>query len=509
MTRPATMADPLRLLGPLLVASALLGHRAASAEDFAFEREGVLGTSMEVHVRAESLQQAERVEARVVAEVERLAAILNNHDPESEFRRWQAPGGPRQVSPELLEVMRQAEHWQQLSGGAFHPAVQSLSLLWADCARESRMPTDEEIEEARAAVARPLWRLDPVAGTAGKLSDAPLTLDAIAKGAIIDRAVAAGMGGEGDGVAGLMVNIGGDLLARGEPSPTVGIADPRDDSETSRPLCRIVARDLAVATSGGHRRGFVIAGRRYSHLIDPRTGRPASAVLSATAVAPRAADADALATILALSPAVEGIRLADSLPGVECLIVTAGGDVARSRGWADLEVPGSSIADAPPADPAGFELLVTFELRRPPAGRSFRRPYVAIWVEDESGSPVRTLALWARAGGSGDRWLPELRRWYRGDRLRTPAHPTGLAATISRATRPSGEYQVIWDRTDDRGRPLPDGRYTLFLEAARERGTYQLIRRPLAIGAEPFAAALPGNEEIASASIAYRRRRAR
>ena len=95
-------------------------------------------------------------------------------------------------------------------------------------------------------------------------------------------------------------------------------------------------KDRAVATSGQKHRGYRVEGRWYSHILDPRTGEPASAVLAATVIAARSADADALATILNVLPPAEGLRLADALPGVACLIVDAAGRLPSQRRLATL-----------------------------------------------------------------------------------------------------------------------------------------------------------------------------
>jgi len=133
--------------------------------------------------------------------------------------------------------------------------------------------------------------------TAERLSDGPLSLNAIAKGEIVERACAAALV-PGRGVRGLLLNVGGDLRVCGELLRTLGIACPRADSESSEPIAVIAVQDRAVATSGSSQRGFRIHDRWYSHIFDPRTGIPADRVASATVIAPRSADADALATIV-------------------------------------------------------------------------------------------------------------------------------------------------------------------------------------------------------------------
>jgi len=80
---------------------------------------------------------------------------------------------------------------------------------------------------------------------------------------------------------------------------------------------------------------------------------------------------------------------------------------------------------------------------------------------------------------------------------------------MSRPTRPPGKYRVVWDGKDDQGKPVPTGKYTVLIDAAREHGTYQNLRREVTIGGEPFRHELPGDVEIKAASIEYRRKNAR
>jgi thiamine biosynthesis lipoprotein ApbE len=498
---------------------------AARAEDFAFFHENVLGTSCELRVRADSEEAARRAEAMVLGQVDRLAAIFSGYDAASEFRRWQAvTGRPVRVSSELFEVLRASDDWRIRSGGAFDPRVEALSALWADSARHDRLPSAGETTAARALMSPPAWRLDGLAGTAEHLSACPLSLSAIAKGYIVERASEAALAeGRSRGVLGLLLNIGGDLRVCGDWTRTIGLAQPRGDSESTGPLLQIAVRARSVATSGSAQRGFDIQGRHYSHLFDPRSGLPAETTRAATVIAPSGTDADALATIFNVLAPAESLRLADSLPDVACLIVASDGQVIRNDRWpryetrreADVAIALAQKQEQEKEKPAGprpawnpdFDLLVSFEINRPggDSGR-YRRPYVAIWVEDADGFPVRTLLLWVQAGGPGPRWIPELRRWYRGDQARRLVEDTSLVDTIARPTRLPGKYQVIWDGRDDSGRRVGAGAYTVAIEAAREHGTYQIIRQPVTLASDPFVEELKGNVEIKSATIAYRRK---
>ncbi len=509
-----------RLFCLALTAAALAappGPRPVRADEFTFEHEHVLGTSMELRVAADSRAAAEGAEARVLAEIERLAKVFSTYDPDSEFSRWQArPAGPEPVSPELLAVLTASDRWRLATDGTFDPRVEALSRAWGLAARADRVPTREELAAARAAFAAPAWRLDPAAGTAERLGEAPLTLNAIAKGFIVDHACAAALDPE-RGVRGVMVCIGGDLRVVGDLSRRIGVADPRHDSETTEPLAHVELRGLALASSGGYQRKLTIGGQTYSHILDPRTGQPAGGVIASTVIAPRTVDADALATAFSVLPVEASLRLAATLPDVGCLLVTPDGRVHRGGDWRRHEVARPRLValrrfvpDDPPAGTwqAAVELLVKFEVNRPEGAnaRGLRRPYVAVWIEDGDGLPVRTLVLWFQNDGKGQRWLPDLRRWYRQDQVRKLAGDANVVETVARATRPPGRYEVIWDGKDDEGQPVDAGSYTLMIEAAREHGTYQLIKTPIVVGPKPFAQDLKGNVEIKGGTVELRRR---
>ena len=529
----------------VILAGLFLAHEpfsgAIASEGFSFYHENVLGTSLELRVRADNAEAARQAERRVLTEIDRLALIFSGYDPSSEFSRWQAaPPTPARISAELYDVLVASDYWRTRSEGAFDPRVEVLSRLWANCAQLGRLPTRDETTAAMNLLTRPAWRLDPLAHTAERLSDCPLSLNGIAKGFIVERACDAAFQ-PSSGVRAVLLNVGGDLRVRGPASHTIGIVAPWADSESSDPWLLIEVKDRSVATSGKSQRGFQINNRWHSHVFDPRTARPVERVIGVTVVAQRGADADALAKICGVLAPEESLRLVNSLPGVDCVIITADRQVARSTGWHKIEqsrpvplamaqeqdaarTPQATAGPAKSAEhgksepkaaprPAWnkqFELIVNFEINHPEVEKGrYRRPYVAVWVEDSEGKSVRTLALWVSMGGSGPfQWLPDLKRWYKSEEERKLAEKKDIFFTIARPTRLPGKYKLIWDGKDNHGKQLAGGDYTIFVEAAREHGTYQSIRQNVSLSDQPFRRDLKGNVEIRSASIEYRRKAA-
>jgi len=267
-----------------------LRQGAGAPRAFIFSYDHVLGTSLELQVRARSKRSAKHAEAEVLIEIDRLENILSGWSTNSEFARWRSSQREEvQVSPDLAEVLRRAEEWRAITGGAFDPALRS-----------------------------------------------GISLDAIAKGYIV--AMAAALGAEVDGVSDILLNIGGDVQHFGALPMVIGVADPFAPAENAPPIGAVRLENAALATSGGYRRGFMMNGRQVSHIVDPRTGEPVDHIASASVFASDCATADALSTAFSVMQPAESIALADSLPGVGCMLVGNDGTITTNSAWMDRAV---------------------------------------------------------------------------------------------------------------------------------------------------------------------------
>lgn len=496
---------------PLVVAILAATCAAAFAwttrsKPYTFHYDNVLGTSMDLTVVAASDQAAHVAEGAALDQIDRDAKILSAYDPSSEFSRWfRTHDEPVPVSPELFEVLGLFDRWRDRTAGALDASAEQVARVWRAAAASGRLPSDAELAAAVADVRQRHWRLDAATRTATHLSSASLVLNSFTKSYIVDRAARAALAS--GPIRAAVVNIGGDLVARGDWTEDVGVTDPLDNADNGAPMARLAVRNRAVATSGGYRRGFDIAGRHYSHIVDPRTGRPAGHVLSATVVADVAADAGALATALCVLTPEQSAALAAQVPGAEFLIVLADGREVASSGWRALAAPvaaharvRSPIATVYAAEQTwnpSFELGITLDLARPDARA--RRPYVAVWIEDKDRFPLRMLALWSES----PRYLNELRAWTRADRLRAMAEGTRSGGSFSSATRAPGRYTLTWDGKDQQGKPVKPGTYTVFIEVVREHGTYQLMQQALDFSGVPKRVTLPGNTEVDAVVLDY------
>jgi len=273
------------------------------------------------------------------------------------------------------------------------------------------------------------------------------------------------------------------------------------DADNLQPASALRLNGGAVAASGRGARDLTVDGCALSHTLSPTTGQPVQGVQHAVVVAPKAADADALATAFMVMQPHKALALADRTPGVEALITDADGARHASRGWADLLVPASFTASgmAAAAAPAavagkGVSLDVGYQVPKIDA-EPYHAPYVVIWVTDENRQMVRTLLVL----GPKPKWAPENFVWWRRYGRQAPQ----VLDTVARPTRLPGRYAVHWDGKDEAGKPAAAGKYILHIEASREKGghTYQTI--DLDLTGAGGAKALPAKDEMGAVDLKF------
>ncbi len=255
-------------------------------------REPLLGTRGQVHIEGPSDDEAERVERKVLDEAARLELVFTAFDRSSELFELRTTGST--TSDDLLEVVAIAERWRDLSGRAFDPYCQPIFDAWEQAAAADRVPEQGKLDELVAMLDTP--------------QVATINLNAIAKGWIVERSLHAGRQ-DSAGFDSGWLSLGGDITHTGDGAVVVGIEDPARPYDNAGPRARIELSNESLATSGGGRRWWTIAGKRWSHVLDPRTGWPVDQFASVTVVAARAADADALATALLVLDEETGVAL--------------------------------------------------------------------------------------------------------------------------------------------------------------------------------------------------------
>ncbi|MCA9631586.1 MAG: FAD:protein FMN transferase [Myxococcales bacterium] len=269
-----------------------------------------------------------------MAEVDRLAKLLSDWTDDSDVGRINhSPGEFVKVAPETLEVVEKGLWAGKVSEGTFDITWNSLGGLWKfGDAREAdpKPPSAAEIKRLlpRVNYSRVEIKKDPPRVKVPK--DSKLGLGGIAKGYIVDKMAAAMRKGH---LSSFLVQAGGDLYGAGrkpDGAPWVsGIQDPR--GKEGKFFAVIELTDHAFSTAGDYARAYIHGGRRYHHIIDPRTGYPASASRSVTIWAPSALLADAIDDAVFILGPEKGLELVEGTDGVGAVIVTAANKVIVSR----------------------------------------------------------------------------------------------------------------------------------------------------------------------------------
>lgn len=233
-------------------------------------------------------------------EIERLETTLSAYLPESEISilNRAAARAPARVTRETYRLLCFSAALARATGGAFDPAAGALIKAWGFFRPPRRVPSESERAAALAASGHQRLQFDDRTKTISFAAPGlELNLGGIGKGFALDTAAA--LLQHRHGITRALLQGGqSSFLALGAPPCEPGgwkitLAHPCDPA---LPIAHLFLRDRALGTSGAANQYFVHNGRRYGHILDPRTGRPAHRLLSATAIAPTAAEADALST---------------------------------------------------------------------------------------------------------------------------------------------------------------------------------------------------------------------
>ena len=322
---PPAAAEPRILIPPALSPAAVATHIA----DGQIVRLGgrTMGTSWSARIVGR--QPLSGVQGALQALLDRVVAEMSNWEADSAVSRFnRLPAGRWQaLSPDFFAVLRRGLEIAAASDGAFDPTAGALVDLWGFGPAPARLtpPDDATIAAALAAAGHDRLEIDIHARRARQPGGVALDLSGIAKGHAVD--LLADILRE-RGHRHFLVEVGGELVGEGvTPDGQPWWVDLEAPPALTLPPTRIALHGLAVATSGDYRRYFDHGGRRYSHSIDPRDGRPiANGVACVSVVHRRCIDADAWATALTVLGMADGLRLATDLGLAARFISNEGGE---------------------------------------------------------------------------------------------------------------------------------------------------------------------------------------
>lgn len=252
-------------------------------------------------------------------EVDRIDRLMSHYRADSPLSRVnrEAAQHPVAVDPELFDFLAEALRYGRASGGTFDITVGPLMKAWGFFRGEGRMPADEALAAARRHVGGSHVRLDPASRTVA--FDEPgveLDLGGIAKGYAVDRAVgilrAAGVGAA-------LVSAGGSTVygLGAPPGRRDWAVDLQDPLHADRRARTVHLRNRALSVSGSSEKFFEVDGVRYTHIMDPRTGRPVQGVLAVAVLTATGTAGDALDNALFVLGPGGSVRYLETLPGTE------------------------------------------------------------------------------------------------------------------------------------------------------------------------------------------------
>ena len=280
-----------------------------------------------------NVAQARAAFEAAIAEIKRVEDLMTTWR-DSEVYRINAQAGKSavKVSDETFAVIKESIHASEISSGTFDITFQSLHGLWKfDEDLERKVPSEKEIKARLPFVSYRNLVLDEAAKTV-KITkpETQISLGGIAKGYGVDMAVKVL---ERAGLESFFVQAGGDLFAKGKKPDgsdwQAGVRDPRGNP--GEYFAMLPLSDHAFSTAGDYERTFTLNGVRYHHIIDPRTGYPASACRSVTIYAPTAFLADEIDDAVFILGPQKGLQLVESIDGVGAVIVGAKNNVYISK----------------------------------------------------------------------------------------------------------------------------------------------------------------------------------
>lgn len=309
----------------------LIGFGLKRGGAFGCAEEAAMGTRFAICVPRAKLAEVAPIVFAEVRRIEALASEWREASPLAQLNRA-AGGGARPVPRELFSLIARGVAIGKETGGAFDISWAAMRGVWRFEGAPSQPPKHADVVAARELVDYRRIELNEKKLTARlPLRGMALGLGGIAKGYALDRAASLLRQRK---VSSFLLSAGGQVLAgeRGDRPWRVGIRHPRGAKDAR--IATLEARNTSVATSGDYERYYVHEGRRYHHIIDPRTGYPTRGLQSVTVVCRHATRADALSTALMVMGLEEGRPFVEQLTGVEAVFVTAAGEVVATKGLA-------------------------------------------------------------------------------------------------------------------------------------------------------------------------------
>ena len=310
----------------------LLLFPLVATADWLREEAAIMGTAISVELWHADADQGRALIRRVMDEMHRIDDLMSTYKPDSELSRVNARAAaqPVTVSNELLTLIERALEFSEITHGAFDITYASAGQYYDY--RKGRKPDSKQLAEVLPAINYHNVRLNPEHSTVQFLQPGVrIDLGGIAKGHAVDRSITMLLAA---GVSNALISAGGDTRVIGshwDHPWKIGIRDPRDGDGI---VSMIPLEDAAISTSGDYERFFEENGVRYHHILNPGTGDSSREVHSTSIIGSNATDTDALSTSVFVMGVDNGLKLVNSLPDIEAIIIDNRGRMHYSDGLA-------------------------------------------------------------------------------------------------------------------------------------------------------------------------------
>jgi thiamine biosynthesis lipoprotein len=301
----------------------------AAHADWLTESQNIMGTRCTVELWSEDKARGEAAIASVFADMHRIDRLMSTWKEDTEISRVNREGSkhPVKISEELFRLLQESVRYSELTHGAFDITYASVGYLYDFKKRVH--PDRKAIDAALPGVD---WRqmvLDEKELTVFfKRPGMRIDLGGIAKGHSVDKGIEIL---RKLGITRAMVNAGGDTRIIGDRFGKPWVVGLRHPDQPGESYLTIPIVDSAFSTSGDYERYFDEDGKRFHHIIDPKTGDSARKIRAVTVIAPTATRSDALTKSVFIMGAEEGIRFINTLPDVDAVVVPLDGKVGYSE----------------------------------------------------------------------------------------------------------------------------------------------------------------------------------
>lgn len=296
------------------------------------KKKNLLGSPFEITVVATDSIQANVYTELAISEVKRIENLISDWIPTTQISKVNQNAGisPVKVDLEVFELVKRAINISKLTDGAFDISYASMDKIWKFDGSMKEMPTTESIKKSVEKVGyQNIVLNENDTSIFLKYQGMKLGLGGIGQGYIADKIKVLL---QENGCTSGLVNVSGDINTWGkQPNGkdwTVGIVNPLNKNKV---FATFPLNDSAVETSGSYEKYVTFNGKRYSHIIDPRTGYPASGIVSVSVFAKQTELADALATGIFVLGIEVGLDLVNQLKGIGCIIVDEKGAIHASK----------------------------------------------------------------------------------------------------------------------------------------------------------------------------------